>query len=513
MLWGIAFVVLIGGFMLARQQRELRVDRNRQALYDYAAAAQSRIQRLEDLYQNHLLRLGREVVPETLEAGRAADEIIGIFQVSLLRKSATGIQPFHAIVNAAPNGPVPLPAFSVGSVTGHSVESLVLLDETRLFSRESGWIDEPGKPLMFFVQRTQSEVAVITISRHLVGKSIKKWMREWAEKSFDPIRATGGPDQLRADGSILSQAGVAPLSNPDMFLPLSSRFGSFDLASWDERKIEIYHNPATLAISATVATIIATLGMVVFLTQRRDEAIAIRRVSFVNRVSHELRTPLTNIMLNVDLASELAEDDIQESKHRLALVRGELERLGRLIDNVLTFSRNTQNKTTRVGVYCVPAEIISQVIESFHASFLRRRLTIERFDENTNTSCYCDPDALSQILGNLLSNVDKYAPGDSVIIQSSVVQNELIIRVTDRGPGIPAEAAQRIFEPFERVHSTINEGASGTGLGLFISRDLANSLGGSLVLLTTDNAAGACFELRLPAPPIEIHPDHENPHR
>jgi signal transduction histidine kinase len=71
--------------------------------------------------------------------------------------------------------------------------------------------------------------------------------------------------------------------------------------------------------------------------------------------------------------------------------------------------------------------------------------------------------------------------------------------VSDQGPGIPPEAAERIFRPFERLDSRINEGASGTGLGLAIARDLAITMGGTLRLLPS--ASGACFELRVPAPP------------
>lgn len=70
---------------------------------------------------------------------------------------------------------------------------------------------------------------------------------------------------------------------------------------------------------------------------------------------------------------------------------------------------------------------------------------------------------------------------------------------SDRGPGIPAAARERIFTPFERVLHSTNEGASGTGLGLAIGRDLAQRMGGTLELL--DSAAGATFRLRIPAPP------------
>ena len=92
-------------------------------------------------------------------------------------------------------------------------------------------------------------------------------------------------------------------------------------------------------------------------------------------------------------------------------------------------------------------------------------------------------------------------PGGVVGIRTCVAMGELTIRVTDEGPGIPHEAAERIFRPFERIHSVVNEGSSGTGLGLAIARDLAHRLGGQLKLLSSGPGGGACFELRIPADP------------
>src|SRR5207249_4831827 len=113
--------------------------------------------------------------------------------------------------------------------------------------------------------------------------------------------------------------------------------------------------------------------------------------------------------------------------------------------------------------------------------------------------CLLDADAFAQILANLLSNVEKYVPGGAVEMSGMLDDGALTVTVADQGPGIPAEAAERIFRPFERLDSRIHEGASGTGLGLAIARDLAATMGGTLRLLPATR--GACFELRVPAPP------------
>jgi signal transduction histidine kinase len=500
LLWGIAVIVLLGGVLLARQERQVRCERNHEALHHFTASVQAQLQRLEDLFQDHLARIGREATPNSKETGRMAQNITGILQVSLLLPSRAGLQDFHAIVSASPDGPTPLPIFSFGTCPAALADSFVFLDESRLFSRDSGWVDEPGKPLMFHLKRPSAEIAVIAVHRPVVAEAIQEWLRKWAAASFEPVRVAGGPDQFRAGGEILAAVGLAETGAPDLLLPLRSRFGSFELASWDTRKTLVYYQPATLAVTVVLAVIIALLGGVVFLAQRRDHASAAQRVSFVNGVSHELRTPLTNILLNIDLAMELAEDDPEESHGRLALVRIEARRLGRLIENVLTFSRTEEGKMAVNSRACIPSEIISSVIDQFIPSFRRRALTIQRVDENTHSTCLCDADALAQIVGNLLSNVEKYVPGGVVTVSTRLVAGELILCISDQGPGIPPEAAELIFRPFERIHSTVNEGASGSGLGLAIARDLAQRLGGTLSLQLTTIGSGSCFELRIPAP-------------
>jgi len=243
----------------------------------------------------------------------------------------------------------------------------------------------------------------------------------------------------------------------------------------------------------------ALLGVIVFGQQRRAAAVAAQRVSFVNRVSHELRSPLTNILLNVDLAAEAVADTPRDAPRRLGLVQEEARRLGRLIDNVLTFSRHEQGRLHAESRACVPAGVIAAVVEQFAPSFARRALAVRRTGD-VASSCILDADALAQILGNLLSNVEKYVPGGVVEIAGALTDGTLSINVSDEGPGIPAEAAERIFRPFERLDSSVSEGASGTGLGLAIARDLAASMGGSLTLRPSKR--GACFELRVPAPSV-----------
>jgi signal transduction histidine kinase len=105
-----------------------------------------------------------------------------------------------------------------------------------------------------------------------------------------------------------------------------------------------------------------------------------------------------------------------------------------------------------------------------------------------------DADAVEQILGNLLSNVEKYAARSGEVLIT--VADDGSVKVQDHGPGVDAADTERVFEPFHRSRSDLTEGVSGTGLGLSIARALAEAQNGSLHLAKTNS--GACFVLQLP---------------
>jgi signal transduction histidine kinase len=190
--------------------------------------------------------------------------------------------------------------------------------------------------------------------------------------------------------------------------------------------------------------------------------------------------------------------------HRLHLVEEEARRLARLIDNVLTFSRREQEGPRIKLRACVPLSVVQSMLAQFAPSFARRGLSVSCTGVPDDARLL-DADALAQILGNLLSNVEKYVPAGAVQIAGRLDAEELVLTVSDQGPGVPEHAFERVFTPFERLDDArANRGVSGTGLGLAIARDLAVSMGGSLRLVPS--ARGACFELRVPAPAADaIH--------
>jgi signal transduction histidine kinase len=242
----------------------------------------------------------------------------------------------------------------------------------------------------------------------------------------------------------------------------------------------------------------AVLGGLAFLFHRessRELREAAERVGFVNQVSHELRTPLTNIRLYAELLERrLKEND--ENRSYLDIIVAESSRLSRLIGNVLTFARRNRGTLIVHPVEGSVDESLRSVAAQFRPSLEAKGIETV-LDLEAAEPARFDPDALEQIIGNLLSNVEKYA-ADGAVAEISSRQNDraTLIRVADRGAGIPKGREESVFEPFVRLSDRLTEGVSGTGIGLAIARELTRLHGGELRLVATNR--GACFELELP---------------
>ena len=257
--------------------------------------------------------------------------------------------------------------------------------------------------------------------------------------------------------------------------------------------------PQTLTLIAGLlltAGCVILIGAYLFWYSRREFMLARQRVSFVNQVSHELKTPLTNIQLY----SELMEDEVEEgpAHSHLNIIQEECGKLNRMIQNVLTFARQQKQTLQLHPRVVVPARIILQCVEVHRIGLERRGLTVST-DLDAEQPQILDPDVLCQIIGNLLSNAEKYAPGAPIRISAHQCQQTLHVHVHDGGPGIPRAQARKVFEPFVRLENRITEGVSGAGIGLSIARDLARIHGGDLILLP--EASGAHFHLTLSSHP------------
>ncbi|MGH7899042.1 MAG: ATP-binding protein, partial [Candidatus Binatia bacterium] len=240
--------------------------------------------------------------------------------------------------------------------------------------------------------------------------------------------------------------------------------------------------------------------MMIVVARDATEAREVERLKddFVATVSHELRTPLTPIkgwaVTLLQLADHLSE--AQRAEGVSAILR-HAERLERLITNILEVSKIERGLSDRRDAVVDVRSVAEKVVDEFRTGHPGReiRLTDGAFRHHTRG----DEVWIEQILSNLVSNAMKYSPPDQPI-EISVTEHAgtIDLAVIDRGPGIAENDRERIFERFKRLgdHMTRNQG--GTGLGLYIARQLARAIGAELMVEGAPGE-GARFVLRLSA--------------
>ncbi len=500
----VAGAVLAGGAWLAQREEKIRTVADREPLERAADSLRRETGRLEALYEADLRRMAAELpLNDDFALRNRADLLAGVSQVSVLhRHPKTGAARQLSIAPRPPEG-WPAPVFDAKA--DPLLRKPVILDPAPFFQGTGdpwGWIDEPGKPLLFWTRPNSETVLVFLLNPAAVAARMTGWVRDSRLPELALLTAPGRTATLDtpAGDSLLAAPPPATTGPPDLLLPVVTRFGTWRLAAWDQWQTRTRHHATTLAGAAALAAVIGLAGLGSFFQQRRALRLAGQRVSFVNRVSHELRTPLTNILLNADLAAESLTDSPPEAARRLGLLHEEARRLGRLVENVLTFARSDQGHLALHPAPCRPDSILDDVTAQFAPALARLGVTVTRTGTIPGPRLL-DPDAFAQILVNLFSNVEKYAPGGPLEITLAATTETLTLTLRDHGPGIPPAEAERLFRPFERLSNRATDGVTGTGLGLSIARDLAHRLGGSLKLEA--GGRGAAFTLEIPAPSVE----------
>jgi len=229
-----------------------------------------------------------------------------------------------------------------------------------------------------------------------------------------------------------------------------------------------------------------------------ERALEKMRSDFVATISHELRTPLASVY---GAAVTLIErDEILGPEHRtrlLGVIASEADRLARIVNDVLLASRLDSQQLAFSIERCDAAEALAGSIEAARAH-LPANVEIEVEEGEGPAAVAADTERLRQILGNLIDNAVKYSPDGGVVrIAYARVGTRLRFSVADQGIGIPPDQRQRIFEKFYRLDPELLRGVGGTGLGLYISRELASRMHGSIWVDSTPGE-GSTFFFELP---------------
>jgi len=221
---------------------------------------------------------------------------------------------------------------------------------------------------------------------------------------------------------------------------------------------------------------------------------------FIATVSHELRTPLAAIYGSAQtLLREDVEFDESDKKRLLDVIAHEAERLSRIADDIL-FANKLDSGQLALGASGIDLRTLARdVVEEMRACFAAREdISFELTVPEALDSVAGDPDRLRQVLINLIDNAVKYSPnGGRVEVAVEARDGGVRMAVRDEGIGIPALEQRRIFGKFYRVDPGLARGVGGTGLGLYICRELVRRMDGRLSV-SSEEGKGSTFAVDLP---------------
>jgi signal transduction histidine kinase len=260
-----------------------------------------------------------------------------------------------------------------------------------------------------------------------------------------------------------------------------------------------------LAVSGAILLLMLATAVLLVRSTRHQQKLARMQMDFVAGVSHELRTPLTVIRTAAfNLRGRVARNPEQVEKYG-TLIQEQSERLGAMVEEVLLFARSEAEKLVRQREPVGIENVIEQSIQSSRIATEGQNLSIERSIPENLPLVMADESALTHAVQNLLDNAVKYGTEGSgwIGISAAVADDGAVeIRVADRGPGIPAEEARDIFDPFFRGRRAIDDQIHGTGLGLNIVKKIVEAHGGT-VRVESKPMQGTAFIVKLPAAPEE----------
>ena len=231
----------------------------------------------------------------------------------------------------------------------------------------------------------------------------------------------------------------------------------------------------------------------------RERQVERLKADFIATVSHELRTPLTPIKGYADLLRRKGDSLSPERRNEfLGVISDRCDHLARLVEDLLLASRISATEGSAPAQVEMGREDLCNLVRRTAGDFgvEGERVRLALADEAIEVAC--DPMRVIQVLGNLIGNALKYSsPGSPVEVLLGRDEDDAYVDVVDEGRGIPADQLERVFEKFHRVEDSMRMTTGGTGLGLYIARQLTTAMGGS-VTCTSTLGVGSVFRLTLP---------------
>lgn len=216
---------------------------------------------------------------------------------------------------------------------------------------------------------------------------------------------------------------------------------------------------------------------------------------FISTVSHEMRTPLTSIRgFSQTLLSSWDRIDDDNKKKFIKIIEEQSNRLINLVENVLTVSKANAGSIVMKKVFINAS--INSIIPMFREQYKYHKF--EFVPQKELPAARLDDDKFQQIMTNLIDNAGKYSPDGSTVTISTATKGEsIIIKVKDEGVGIKKEDSEKLFKKFSRIENHLTSKTQGNGLGLYITKQLVESMNGSITFESEENK-GTAFIVTFP---------------
>lgn len=324
------------------------------------------------------------------------------------------------------------------------------------------------------------------------------------------VRGSGQPDALLEAGAEIVKPQFTLVRNfprPFDFLEVGLECGNPPVSD------------AMRTVNFLVAALLGVLVLGVFAIYKSARIVvehSERRAGFVSSVTHELKTPLTNIRLYIEMLEQGIARDRNREQDYFKILRTESERLGRLINNVLEFSKLEKRSRTFSMSEGDLSEVVSEVRDLMSEKLRKEGFTCTvRFGPGTAPDAVprimvrYDREAMIQVLLNLMENSVKFGKESekkAITITVAGDPEGISLRVADSGPGIPKKALHKVFDDFYRVDNSLTRKTKGTGIGLALVKKLVQEMDGK-VHVENNPEGGCCVTVRLPSVAPDCTPE------
>jgi CheY-like chemotaxis protein/two-component sensor histidine kinase len=257
-------------------------------------------------------------------------------------------------------------------------------------------------------------------------------------------------------------------------------------------------------------------------SERRRAEVALqdadrRKDEFLATLAHELRNPLAPICTGLELL-KMSADDPQASEEVREMMQRQTRHMVRLIDDLMDISRITRGKIELKKQQVELAEIVRDAVAATRPLVQAGKHQLKVDLPRQPVFLFADESRLTQVITNLLNNAIKYTPREGQIeLAADCTADDVILRVTDSGVGIPADKLDSVFDMFAQIQQDHESGHTGLGIGLSLVKSLVEMHGGSVTVTSRGRNLGTTFLLRLPrasAAPVvgPATPDASNGH-